>query len=61
MRPCIYVAAWVSVYLYIQGPDPGIDYAVDDMLLQEVTENPNWKMEAYESIELIRKGNFTLR
>jgi len=47
--------------LYIQGPDPGIEFLVDDMSLQEVPELTSWREDAKQSIEQHRKTNFTLR
>ncbi|KAL4233814.1 hypothetical protein ACF0H5_008492 [Mactra antiquata] len=49
-----------SVNVYIQGPDPGIEFLVDDMELTEITENPNWRTEALQRIEQIRKGDVTI-
>ena len=47
--------------MYIQGPDPGIEFLVDDMSLQEVPELTSWREDAKQSIEQHRKTNFTLR
>lgn len=53
--------AWYKLHIYIQGPDPGIEFLVDDFSLQEIPENTNWKTEANQRIENIRKTNFSLR
>lgn len=51
---------WYKLHIYIQGPDPGIEFLVDDFSLQEIPENTNWKTEANQRIESIRKTNFSL-
>jgi len=56
-----HVAAWYSLRLYIQGPDPGVEYYTDDWSLQEIPENTNWRQDALARIEKTRKSNFTLR
>ena len=53
--------AWYKLRIYIQGPDPGIEFLVDDLSLKEIPENLNWKTEANQRIDNIRKSNFTLR
>ena len=57
----LYFTAWHQVRVYIQGPDPGIDFLVDDISLREIPENPYWRQEANQRIENFRKSNFTLR
>lgn len=47
--------------LFIQGPDPHIDFLVDDMSLQEIQEDPNWNTSAQQRIEQIRKTDFNIR
>lgn len=58
---CNSFLAWVNLNIYIQGPDPGIDFLVDDMRLEEIPEVDTWREDADQSIEQIRKTNFTLR
>lgn len=57
----LFVLAWVNVRLYIQGPDPGIEFLVDDMSLKEVPEMTSWREDAEQSIEQNRKTNFTIK
>lgn len=58
---CNSFLAWVNLNIYIQGPDPGIEFLVDDMRLEEIPEVDTWKEDADQSIEQIRKTNFALR
>lgn len=57
----MFILAWVNLHIYIQGPDPGIDFLVDDMSLKEVPEMTSWREDAEESIEQNRKTNFTIK
>lgn len=50
--------SWTKMRLYIQGPDPHIDFLVDDVSLQEIPDDPDWNTTAYQRIEQIRKTNF---
>ena len=47
--------------LIINGPDANIDFLVDNAILYEVPENPNWRTEADINIENHRKSNIQLR
>ncbi|WAR09058.1 XYN2-like protein [Mya arenaria] len=51
---------WHSLRLYIQGPDPGVEYLTDDWSLVEIPENTTWRQDASSRIERIRKSNVTL-
>ena len=53
--------AWYSTRIYIQGPDPGIDFLIDDASLSLIDPDLNWEKEANQRIEQIRKNNFTVR
>lgn len=52
--------SWHSIRLYIQGPDPQIDFLVDDMSLREIPDDPNWNTSAQQRIEQIRKTDFNI-
>lgn len=54
-------SAFTSVDVYVQGPDPGVDFLLDDMSLKEVEDYPTWKEEANARIEKHRKGDVMLR
>ena len=53
--------AWYKANIYIQGPDPGIDFLIDDASLTQIQPDSNWETEANQRIEQLRKNNFTLR
>ncbi|XP_064603715.1 uncharacterized protein LOC135469112 [Liolophura sinensis] len=46
-----------SARLYLQGPNSGIDFIVDDLSLKEIPEVANWRTEADKRIEKIRKSD----
>ncbi|KAK7115790.1 uncharacterized protein [Littorina saxatilis] len=46
--------------LSFRGPDPGVDFLVDDFKFYEVEENPFWRQEADANIENFRKANIAL-
>lgn len=48
-----------ELYLYFEGPDPAVNYYVDDVSVT-VTDNGNWQAEANQRIEQIRKGDFAV-
>nr|KAG5685296.1 hypothetical protein BaRGS_010214 [Batillaria attramentaria] len=47
--------------LTIRGPEEGIDFLVDDAILWEVPEHPNWEAQARDNIERFRKSNIRFR
>ncbi|XP_064609211.1 uncharacterized protein LOC135473294 [Liolophura sinensis] len=53
--------AFTSVDVYVQGPDPGVDFLLDDMSLTEVDDYPGWKEEANARVEKYRKSDAVLR
>ncbi|XP_046331187.2 endo-1,4-beta-xylanase 3-like [Haliotis rufescens] len=50
-----------KAHLYFQGPDPGIDFIVDDASLQTVDEDMSWKAEVDARIQKIRKNNINVQ
>ncbi|KAK7502743.1 hypothetical protein BaRGS_00005993, partial [Batillaria attramentaria] len=46
---------------YFQGPDPGVDYAVDQASVTEVTPDPNWRNETDAVIDQVRKSDINFR
>ncbi|XP_025077976.1 uncharacterized protein LOC112554421 [Pomacea canaliculata] len=47
--------------LSIQGPDAGLDFLLDDLVLYEVPEHPDWATEALVRIDKHRKSNVQLQ
>jgi len=45
--------------LYLQGPAPGVDFLVDDVLVEALPDD--WRTDADQRIEAIRKRNLTVR
>ena len=56
----LYIAAISSVRLYIQVDDPDVDYLVDTASLKAFYLNPNWRKDANERIDVIRKNNISI-
>ncbi|CAL1545357.1 unnamed protein product [Lymnaea stagnalis] len=46
-----------SAKIYVEGFAANVDYYVDDATLTEIPENTNWKAEADQRIENLRKSN----
>ncbi|PVD19497.1 hypothetical protein C0Q70_19986 [Pomacea canaliculata] len=46
--------------LAIRGPDPGVDFLVDNAALYEVPENTNWLADSYTNIDTYRKSNVNI-
>lgn len=50
-----------NLELYIEGPQPGVSYYVDDVTVTEVGSAATWKEEANARIEQIRKRDAKIR
>ncbi|XP_025078468.1 uncharacterized protein LOC112554711 [Pomacea canaliculata] len=50
-----------GAHLSIQGPDAGLDFLLDDLVLYEVPEHPDWATEALVRIDKHRKSNVHLQ
>ena len=49
-----------SLYLYVKGPDAGVNLLLDKASLSVVTTSSSWKDSAQQRIESIRKGDLTI-
>ncbi|XP_067939969.1 anti-sigma-I factor RsgI6-like [Watersipora subatra] len=49
-----------ELYLYIEGPVPGVNIVLDDTSLTELDNSGTWRTEAAKRIEAIRKGDLTI-
>ncbi|KAK7492630.1 hypothetical protein BaRGS_00016109 [Batillaria attramentaria] len=50
---------FASAKFSVRGPDPGVDFLVDDFSLFEVAENTTWRADSYSNIENYRKSDVT--
>ncbi|XP_025077719.1 uncharacterized protein LOC112554241 [Pomacea canaliculata] len=50
--------SWVR--FSIRGPDPGVNFLVDNAALYEVPENTNWLADSYTNIDTYRKSNVNI-
>ena len=51
----------INPKLVIRGPDAGVDFLVDNVIMYELPENRNWKAEADANIEQYRKSNIMFK
>ena len=47
--------------LSIRGPDPDVEFLVDNVTLYEVEEDPGWMGKAHANIERFRKSDITFK
>ncbi|KAH9520345.1 Anti-sigma-I factor RsgI6 [Bulinus truncatus] len=50
----------VQARVYVEGPQPSVDFYFDDAALSELVVSPNWKTDANARIEANRKTNVHL-
>jgi len=50
-----------DLLLYIEGPNPGVNYTVDNISFKRVNFDTDWRTDADARIEQIRKGDAVIR
>ena len=54
------VAQAEQLTLYLETENEGVDYDVDNVVMEKVVISDAWRKQAEEDIERLRKGNITI-
>ena len=54
------VAQAQELTLYLETENEGVDYDVDNVVMEKVVISDAWKKQAEEDIERLRKSNITI-
>ncbi|MEO0630463.1 MAG: endo-1,4-beta-xylanase, partial [Planctomycetota bacterium] len=50
-----------ELLMYVEGPEPGVSFRVDEASMRRVILDPNWRADADARIEQLRKGDAVVR